>query len=328
MRLIALCLLCAFPLSARADAVVDRVLDDVALPGVAAFAKAARTLADAAAADCTPDTLKSPWNAAMDAWFGIQDLRVGPLDTGSRRQAIAYWPDPKGYRPRTLSRILSGQDPIPKTGDYADEAVPARGLYALETMLYDPAFARYTASDPGCLLVQAASADLARTAQTVLAEWENGFADAMRTAGADGNPRFLDPAEARQAVFTALMTSLQFDSLERLGLPLGTAATARPTRAEARLSGRSQRNLALSIAGHDRLARALVPGPMLRTEFGLLSEMAAGLDDRDFSGVGEPAGRARLAALQTALMQLRARADLVLGTALGVTMGLNALDGD
>lgn len=334
MRILALVLL-LFPLPLRADEVIDRVLDEVVRPGVTTFAETTSALADAARADCTPDspTLRAAWNDAMDAWFLIQDLRFGPLDENSRRQAIAYWPDTSGHRPRALARILSGQDPILKTPElYSDEPVSARGLYALEAMLYDPDFNAYGPGDPGCALVRAAADDLARVAGKVRDGWTGGFAEVMRTAGADANTRFLDRTEARQTMFTALTTSLQFDVLERLGLPLGSFDEPRPLRAEGRLSNRSQRNIELSLAGHDRLAQALAPDPSAtvgtREDFERVRWMAGRLDDPDFSGVSDPQSRFKIEALQTAVVLLRKMVNEELSTVLGVQMGLNSLDGD
>lgn len=335
MRILAVVFL-LMPLHAQAaDGVIDRVVDEFALPAVAAFAERTKALNEAAKSNCAAEhpALRAAWNAAMDAWLGIQDLRFGPLEDAARRQAIAYWPDTRGHRERALSRILSGQDPILTTPDrYNQEPVSARGLYAIETMLYDPDFNHYGPSDPGCLLVRAASADLAAIAAEVHNEWQNEFADVMRTAGEPSNTRFLDSTEARQAVFTALLTSIQFDVLERLGLPLGTFDKPRPLRAESRLSGRSQRNLELSLAGHDRLARALVPDAaanvVTREDFERIGWMAAELDDPDFSGVENPIRRFRLEALQSAFALLRSEMNRELSAALGVTMGLNALDGD
>ena len=333
MRSLAILVLCALPHVARADAAIDRVVSDVALPGVAAFAGRTQALAEAARADCTPDALKAPWNAAMDAWFGVQDLRFGPLEDGTLRQSIAYFPDTGDHRSRTLSRIISGQDPILATPEaYSSEAVSARGLYAIESMIYDPTFNGYAKGDPGCALVQAASADLAQGAADLRDRWQDGFADTMRTAGEAGNARFLDAGETLQVVYTALMVSLQFDVLERLGLPLGTYDRPRPKRAEGRLSGRSQRNVELSIAGHAALARALVPDETAslstREDLARVAAMAKALDDPDFSGVTDPGRRFRLEALQSAMTLLRTEASVEIGRALGVSMGLNALDGD
>ena len=334
MRPFAILTLALLPHLAQADPVIDRVLDTVVLPGVARLAETSATLARTAVGDCraeSPDLLAA-WNGAMDAWLAVQGVRFGPLEEANRRQSIAYWPDTNAHRPRALARILSGQDPILQTPDrYGDEPVSARGLYALETMLYDPAFRGYGSQDPGCALVVAASADLAQVTAEVNTEWA-GFADVMRTAGEAGNPRFLDASEARQAVFTALMTSLQFDILERLGRPLGTFDKPRPLRAEGRTSGRSQRNLELSLEGQEALMLALLPAPdqalTTREDFERVRWMASTLDDPDFAGVDDPGRRFKLEALQTALTLLRTSANGELSAALGVSMGLNALDGD
>lgn len=334
MRLMTLALL-TLPLPALADDAVDRVLNDYAVPHVATFAEATAGLAQSAEADCTPGSadLVSAWNGAMDAWLGVQDLRFGPLEQGSRRQAIAYWPDVDGHRPRALSRILTGQDPVlDKPETFPGQPISARGLYAVEAMLFDPDFNTYAAGDPGCVLVRAMTQDLAASAAAVQEAWQSDFVTVMRTAGNKRNARFLDASEARQVVFTALLTSMQFDIDERLGLPLGTFDRPRPKRAEGRLSDRSQRNLALSLAGHRDLMVALVPdpadAPRSYADFDRVIGLAEGLDDPDFSGVDDPARRFQVEALQTALIALRADVHTELGETLTVTMGLNSLDGD
>ncbi|SHF41825.1 hypothetical protein SAMN05444339_10613 [Loktanella atrilutea] len=334
MRLFTLALL-TLPLPALADDAVDRVVSDFAVPHVTAFAETTAALAQAAEVDCTPGNagLLAAWNAAMDAWLGVQDLRFGPLEQGSRRQAIAYWPDVDGHRPRALSRILTGQDPVlDKPETFPGQPISARGLYAVEAMLFDPQFNDYGAGDPGCVLVQAMTADLAGSAAAVQTAWQDDFVTVMRTAGNKRNARFLDASEARQVVFTALLTSMQFDIDERLGLPLGTFDRPRPKRAEGRLSGRSQRNLELSLVAHAELARALVPdaadAPRTHADFERVIGLAQTLDDPDFSGVDDPAERFKLETLQTALIALRADVHAELGKTLDVSMGLNSLDGD
>jgi hypothetical protein len=56
--------------------------------------------------------------------------------------------------------------------------------------------------------------------------------------------------------------------------------------------------------------------------------MVSELDDPDFSGVDDPASRFKLEAVQTGITLLRGTVNKEFSTALGVTMGLNALDGD
>ncbi len=334
MRLTLLALL-ILPLQANADDAVDRVLNQFVMPNVETFAATTAELAIAAIADCTPNNaeLRGAWNDAMDAWLGVQDLWFGPLEQGSRRQAIAFWPDTDGHRPRALSRILTGQDPVLENADtFPAQPISARGLYAVEAMLFDPDFNTYGDGDPGCVLVRAMTQDLAQSAETVRDAWESDFVTVMRTAGTKRNARFLDASETRQVVFTALLTSMQFDIDERLGLPMGTFDRPRPKRAEGRVSDRSQRNLELSLAAHANLIRAMVPdaaeAPATYRDFARAQEMAATLDDPDFSGVEDSTGRFKLETLQTALIALRADTHNELSATLDISMGLNSLDGD
>jgi len=136
-------------LPARAD--VDAVLDRHILPGLAGFAEAAGALADTAAADCRAPALRPGLDAAFDAWLPVGDLRIGPSETGAL--SIAFWPDPRGFTQRTLARLVADEDPV--AGDavaYAEVSIAARGLFALEMLIHDPAFAGYGADSYTCRL--------------------------------------------------------------------------------------------------------------------------------------------------------------------------------
>lgn len=329
MRLIALTL-ALFPLPAFADDVIDRFID-LALPKVDSFAAASTGLADVAAADCAsdPDRVKAAWHDTADAWLDVQNLRLGPLEDGSRRASIAFWPDVDGHRHRALSRILSGPALIDTvTATFAEQPVSAKGIYAAEALLFDPAYAM----GANCMLLTAVTRDLAATAVAVQTDWHDTFASQLQTAGDADNARYLDVAEAHQAIFTALLTSLQFDIDERLGLPLGSFDRPRPNRAESILSGRSQRNLDQSLASHADLIKALVPdvqdAPTTYDGLTRVQARIAALDDPDLSGVSDPQERFNIEALHTSLSALHTAIQTELGTALGVTIGLNSLDGD
>ena len=331
MRILLALVLAIAPLQTRADPVVDRALTDVIMPGLATFADSTQHLAEVAQEDCTADSapLRAAWNGAMDAWFGVQDLRLGPLEEEARRQNIAFWPDNTGHRPRALTRLLASNAIPQDAAGYAQHPVSVRGLYALEAMLYEPRFNTYGTGDPGCALVRAAAADLAALAAEVQDAWQADFAATLQTAGTPENTRFLTEREARQALFTALMVSLHFDIDERLGQPMGSFDKPRPLRAGGRLSDRAQRNLELSLAAHEALAMALKPDAT-ETHAALerVRDRATALDDPAFAGAADPGGRFQLEALQTALDQVLRIANDEIGPALGVRMGLNSLDGD
>ncbi|WP_126978323.1 imelysin family protein [Frigidibacter oleivorans] len=323
----------AAPVPARADPVVDRVVDTVILPRFDAFAEAAGTLSAAAEADCRADSpaLRAAWNDAFDAWLPVQAFRFGPLEEDGRGLAIAFWPDPKGATDRTLRQLLAADGPeLDGPAAYHGVSVAARGLYALEAMLFDPAFSSYGPGDPGCALTRAAAGDLAATAAAAAEAWHRDFAPLLRDAGAPGNTRFLSGHEARQAIFTQLVTQLGFDAETRLGRPLGTIERPRPLRAESRLSGRSLRNVQLSLAANRALAQALTDGgtELLFDQFDYAQQVAARLSDPVFDAVEAPTGRMRTEELKTAIERLHDTANAELAAELGVAAGFNALDGD
>ncbi|WP_372806630.1 imelysin family protein, partial [Loktanella salsilacus] len=245
--------------AAPAFAGVEEVVDAHILPGYAAFEASAADLRDIAAADCTPDAVRPAWNDTFDAWMAVSHLKFGPIEQDGASVIVAFWPDERSATPKALARLIADQDPIIDTATgTAQISVAARGIYALEYLLYDPQFVQ--AGDYGCALIRALTADLATIAARVDQDWQDGYAETMRTAGAAGNQTYLSDKEATQALFTALLAGLDFDVEQRLARPLGTFDRPRPNRAEAWRSGRSQRNIVLSLQALADLARQLTDG--------------------------------------------------------------------
>ena len=258
--------------------------------------------------------------------MGVSHLRLGPAERDGRAEAIAFWPDERDATGRALERLLAGDDPAALAPEaFAEASVAARGLLALERLLYGEP---YGAGDPACDLARAIAADLAATAEAVEAAWRDGFARMLLTAGEPGSTLFLSEAEARAALFTALATGLEFTADGRLGRPLGTFDRPRPNRAESRRSGRSARNVLLSLRALRDLAATLAEAPGTLEALDRAAASAEALDDPAPAGVAEPSGRFTVEALQTEVAQARRTAEEEIGTALGVTRGFNSLDGD
>ena len=320
----------AFALAATpAFASVESAVETQILPGYAAFAARTDQLAQAAVETCDRDALRPAWNEAFDAWLGVSHIRFGPVEEGGRAVAIAFWPDTRGATPQALSKLIEARDEsIASPEGTAQLSVAARGLYALEYLLYDPQFE--TGGDYACRLTAALAGDLARIAANVDHEWRDGFAATVLSAGEPGNAVFLGPDEAAQAMFTSLMTGLEFTADQRLGRPLGSFERPRPTRAETWRSGRSLRNVQLSLeALHDfALSLADAPLPLTEAAFARATELAAQLDDPVFAGVAEPQERLKVEILQQAVRAARDAAGAELGAALGVGTGFNSADGD
>ncbi len=300
------------------------------LPGTAAFSQATDALAKSAGADCRAVALRAPWNAAFDAWLGIGHLAFGPIEADGRALGIAFWPDTRGLVQKTVAALIANQDPAANDPEeFAQVSVAGRGLFAMERLLYDPALADYAEDDYRCGLVRAIATDLARTGAGIDTEWREDHAQRLQTAGAPGNDTYLSADEATQTLYTALLTGLEFTADQRLGRPMGSAERPRPNRAEARRSGRSLRNVTLSLTALQELAQTLSDAPTPRTDAAFAEALAAAeRPDPVFADVTTVQGRLRVEALQ---QRVRAISDAVqqeIGPALGVRAGFNSADGD
>lgn len=295
------------------------------LPGYQALADSAAALAAQAEKTCDAAALQPAYHAAYDAWMSVQHLRFGPVETDGRGLAILYWPDPKGLGAKAQKGLLTG-DPAKLTPTaFAEQSVAARGLLSLERLLYP---AEDPPADP-CPLIRATAADLAATSAKVLAEWQGGFAETLMTAGEVGNKVYLTRPEARQVLFTQVVTGLEFLDDQRLGRPLGDFDAPHPERAEARASARSARNVLLSLQALRQMVETLTPdAPKTVAAFDHAIALAETLDDPDFAGVAEPGKRLKVEILQQAVEHIREFVMSELAPELDVGIGFNAADGD
>lgn len=319
----------ALGLAQPALAGVDEALDRHILPSLSAFAEAAADLDRVAQADCRPDAVSPAFHAAFDAWMIIADLRIGPSETGAL--SIAFWPDSRGFTGRTLSQFIADEDPVAFDPDgYAEVSIAARGVFALEALLFDPGFADYAHDSYTCALVQAIATDLDRQAEALEAAWNDGFTTTLRTAGAAGNATYLEESEALRALYTQLLSGLEFTADQRLGRPMGTFEQPRPTRAEAWRSGRSLRNVLLSVDAAQALALALADRELPETDAAAarVHELAARVADPGFRGVTDPQERLHVEVVQQGVRALRGAIETEIGTPLGIAPGFNSQDGD
>lgn len=311
---------------------VTEVVEDQLLPGYAAFADAAQGLADSAQADCTPEALKPGYNTTFDAWMRVSHIQIGPVMDAGRAQAIAFWPDTRGATPATLRRLIADTDPVVQDPDgFAQVSVAARGLFALERMLFDQDFAGYDAGSYSCALTQAITTDLARMAGGIDTDWRQGYAQTLTTAGQPGNEVFLSTEEGARAIFTSLVASLEFTEAQRLGRPMGTFDNPRPRLAEAWRSGRSLRNVRLALeAAHETAGHLVEGGDTRRTDtaFADAQTAADAVESPSLADVTTPQGRLKVEALAQRVTLARRAVEMEIGGQLGVTTGFNAGDGD
>ncbi|XDA98677.1 imelysin family protein [Sulfitobacter sp. LCG007] len=318
------------------NATVETVVAKHILPGFGRLAADAKVLEERARQDCAPESpgLREAYNDAFDAWIRVSHLRFGPTEVGDRAFALAFWPDVRGFTPRTLGTLIAEEDPAVATQEaFAHVSVAGRGFYALEYLLYDDSLS--VAGDPAyhCALVEAVARDISATSEAILSDWQERYAALLTTAGAPGNTVYRSEDEALQELYKAIATGLQFTQDTRIGRPLGTFEKSYPSRAEARRSGRSLRHVVLSLEATHELAGLLSEGepaawPPLDRAFDNARDKALTLDDPVFAGVAEPQSRLRVEVLYQAFDEIRERYLPELGAALGVAPGFNALDGD
>lgn len=318
---------------AAADTVVRDVVESHILPGFTRLELASAALDDAAEADCAAEApaLRAAYQSAFDAWMGVSHLRFGPTETAMRAFGLAFWPDQKGATPKALRGLLAGDLPLDDPAVFAAQSIAARGLFALDMLLYDEAFLHAEPEARRCALVRAVAADIAATAAAIAQDWRDDHAARMLAAGADDLYR--TPEDARRALLTALAAGLEFTASARLGLPMGTFERPRPRTAEAWRSGRPLRNVQLALDAARNFAVLLSAAEPegaagMDDAFSRAEALADALDDPLLAGVAEPAGRLKVEALKQAVEAARAAALMALGPALGVAAGFNSMDGD
>lgn len=308
---------------ARAD--FPEMITGQILPGLAGFATATQALADAAQTTCDVAVLQPAYQTAFDAWMAVQHIHLGPVEEDGRGLAIAFWPDPKGTGIKAQRALLTGDPAKLAAVAFAEQSVAARGLMGLERLLFP---AEPLPADP-CPLTRATATDLARLAAEVQAGWADGFAQALLTAGQPGNTQYLSQAEARQALFTQIATGLEDIKDKRLARPMGAADSPTPDRAEARASGRSQRNVLLALqALRYSAAQLSSTAPRTIAAFDHAIGLAQRLDDPVFAGTATPGGRLKLEILQQAVSRASEVMLEELAPQLQVGIGFNAGDGD
>ena len=328
--------LCTLLLAAN-PAFADNPAEDVDLEGIVqahilpryeTLVESAQMLEQVAQTACgtNPDDLKEAYNSAFDAWIAVSHLRFGPSEKEDRAFALAFWPDSKGFTPKTLHKLLKGDDPaLANLEEFRHVSIAGRGFYALDFLLYDKSFVEKPAKHY-CDLVKLITADITLNAKAILDEWQ---ADYGALLSKPGNDIYRTKAEAVQQVYTALKTGLEFTADTRIGRPMGTFEKPRPRRAEAWRSARSLRNVEVSLESTRELAMMLSDGDAdIDDRFANALKLAEALDDPTFSSVATIQGRIRVEALQGAITQILDFLDVYLAEKLGIGAGFNSLDGD
>lgn len=319
-----------------ADEVSDRtasIVTEHVLPRFDALATDTEALHKVALHDCdiTSAQLRTAYGEAFDAWISASHLRMGPTEVEDRAFALAFWPDPRGKTAKSLRQLISEQDAsVYDATAFSNVSIAARGLYALDYLLYDHSLGQNDKAEYTCALVQAITLGIAENSAAIAKDWQEEFAEYVTSPTAIGPYR--NDMEALQALVKSLATGLQVTSDMRLGRPMGEIDRPRPKRAEAWRSGRSHRHVELSLNALKDLASYLTDGTTVEGSFddgfARAEAQLARTDDPVFALVSDPSGRFQMDILKLELDYLRDEPMTVLQEDLGVTSGFNALDGD
>ena len=290
------------------------------------------------------ERLRSRFHDAMDAWMGVQHLRFGPVESFSRAYRFYFWPQARAKVADAVAELVAADEDNAALAARIESAnVAVQGLLAAEVLLYDD---RYLGGDAeGCGLLTAVAANMRTMAVGILTDWREGdgaFASLMAAPGPD-NPQFEDQTAATLAFFQSLHDSLQLIRDVKLRPVIGESAQkVRPVLAESRLSGRSQRNIVVTLealqalylgegdAGLGDLTTIADPklDRLMRKAFRLTLATARSVDGPIEKAAGDPALRPPVEKLAKQVRALRQIVRDRLAPALGLAVGFNSLDGD
>ena len=286
---------------------------------------------------------RAAFHEAMNAWMGVQHLRFGPVESFNRAYRFYFWPQARAKVADAVAELVTTGEEDERLARIDRANVAVQGLLAAELLLYDE---RYLGGDAkGCGLLSAVAANMRTMAAGILSEWRDGddaFARLMTTPGPD-NSHFEDHAAGTLAFFQGLHDSLQLIHDVNLKPVIGeNAATVRPVLAESRLSGRSQRNIVVTLealqalylgegsAGLGDLTAIADPklDRLMRKAFRLTLATAQSIEGPVEIAAADPALRPPVEKLAKQVRALRQIVRDRLAPALGLAVGFNALDGD
>ena len=319
-----------------------------ALPRYERLAAATEAFADSAQTYCAgegeTELLRARFHDAMDAWMGVQHLRFGPVESFNRAYRFYFWPQARAKVADAVAEIVAADmDAAQLAARIGSANVAVQGLLAAEVLLYDE---RYLGSDAkGCGLLAAVAANMRTMAAGILADWQEGdapFVRLMTTPGPD-NPFVEDHSAATLAFFQSLHDSLQLIHDVKLKPVIGESAQqVRPVLAESRLSGRSQRNIVVTLealqalylgeggAGLGNLTSVADPklDRLMQKAFRLTLATAESLGGPVENAAADAALRPKAEKLAKQVRALRQIVRDRLAPALGLAVGFNSLDGD
>ena len=333
------------------------VVQQHVLPRYQALAGAAEALDVAAGAHCAHsdgdglEELRREYQATMDAWMGIQHVQFGPIELFQRGYRLYFWPRGQGRIAGAVDELLASRDESRfAEAAFRKASVAVQGLPAMEQLLYSEArvFGASGEAQWRCRLLTAISANLRDMTAEIVADWQGGRVAFARSM-AEPEPEtgyFGSHKDGTLELFKSFYTGLQLIADARLSPVVGQSLeTARPRMAESRFSGRSLRNVVLSLEALQALylGEGDEPGlgvlvvqsgrdakldPLMRRAFEKTLATARAIAPPLGEAVTDPARRSQVETLRTQARAMKQIVETRMATALGLGVGFNALDGD
>ena len=344
-------LLLAAPATVHAQTVPDdlgaHITEQFITPSIARFHTATQEAANTVEALCASPNAQNlqaahtSFAGLVRSWGAVSILRFGPIQSQNRFERIFFWPDPRGVIIRQVQAVLASKDEVALTAEgLASKSVAVQGLSALEFVLHgsDAHELLETEQSYRCRYGLAVVKGIEKTAAEIKQEWAQGSAfHADFTAPKTENQLYRSQKEVAAELVKAFGTTLQFVAGAELLPALGESAEkARGKRAP---FWRSDLTFTLVGAQVEGVSNLLATARLEETDSrsavaNIQFDLTHAIDTLKM--VSQPAetafadsqDRQRIHYVTVALDTANKAVSDQLSSALGLTMGFNALDGD
>ena len=326
------------------------LVDAVVVPVYRDHAESMQALADALSSLCDApgaarlESARTKFRRAQHAWQRAQPITFGPASDGAGQARIEYWPDKRGTGARQLRRALASEDAsLLDAHALTFKSVAVSDLQALEQVLFDDDATLLEPAGYRCRLALSIARHQSALAQLILNEWtrENGYGLLVKTSQ-KGNDAYFDAKGAARDIFKSFTGTLLVIADVKLARPLGDSIEdARGKRAESWRSAASLDNIVANLEtlqqlfdapqGLGDLLSRVNAAPVaegISQRLGAALESARAIPVPLETAVADPKHRGQVVALRDDIQSLLHATNEHVATALDLSKGFNATDGD
>lgn len=348
--------LLATPLAAQSlipnRAIVEGVIDGFVRPGFAQFAQQAVTLESRVAALCNAPSggelsrARTQFGATVLDFSRVEFVRFGPLGRGDRLERLLFWPDRKGIALKQVQAALAEGDATATDASTLEgKSVAMQGLTALEYLLFGTGSEDLQGATGAyrCSYARASASLIRGLAETISIEWQDtspaGPAEALLDPKPDAED-YRTETEVQERLAATLIHGTEAIRDQRIAPILGEATgSPKPRSALFWRSNMTVPALTANFAGlHDFFVAAKYPEAIGETNAWIAKGAVFEFQNaaRAAWAISSPmeevvTDKVQLDALKY-LVIITGSLDHLLGenlaSALGLSVGFSALDGD